>query len=158
MATPEPCSKHPLFLKEISSTFSAWMAIATALPILLLTCVIAYSNACGVRRLSQRRAQYHGSTALLVVIGLLAFFLNVSYMHMKGCDPPTPEWMPQAAVLAVFVGDIAAGVALVLWLIGTYTLFTASKKEQRRRASSTHGTRIGNVVARLSHIGTSLGR
>jgi hypothetical protein len=137
--TLEQCAKQALFFTKLSTNNSAWIALSTMIPIVVFSAIIIFTVASwGTTRSIQRR-RYIISTVLLVLIGVLAFFLNTAFMHMKSCQPPVPEDLGAAATMAVFGGDLAAGIALLAWLIGTHLNIKTWKKEQKRRALQAQG-------------------
>jgi hypothetical protein len=137
------CAKGSFLFKDITSTDAAWIAIGTMIPIMLFSGTIIFIAATGDRPQSVQRRRFFISTALLLLIGLLAFFLNIAFMHIKDCDPPAPENLASVASLSIFGGDVAAGVALLAWLIRMYCNIKVWRKEQKRRALEARG-RIDN--------------
>jgi hypothetical protein len=52
---------------------------------------------------------------------------------MKDCGSPKPDTLAGTSMLSIFLGDIAAGVALIAWIIDTKVNIRAWRKERAWR-------------------------
>jgi hypothetical protein len=125
-----PCSKQALFFTNISTSDSAWVAIGAMIPIMLFSGIIIFITASGGSPRSKQRRRYIISTILLGLIAVLAFFINTAFMHMKDCGSPKPDTLAGTSMLSIFLGNIAAGVALIAWIIDTKVNIRAWRKER----------------------------
>ncbi|QDS75111.1 hypothetical protein FKW77_007305 [Venturia effusa] len=156
--TPDTCSKQALFLKHVTSNQSAWIAFGTMMPMILCTGVsILWFSQSRTRQLSQNQCRFRVSSGLLVMVGALAFVLNMAFMHMQYCGPasPTPAVI---GVLSVWTGDIVALVALIAWVWGAVRLVKAWKEDRQQRRQLLSPTRHRSTAKlRNNHVRTGRG-